>query len=534
MNFNDFSLFMWISIFAIGSVLVFAPLIARGRLATKFEKVLALFSNPNSIVRSLKTVSYDIPDAAIALQIIESWFPHEETEALDGAPTPVCGRISKSMNLAAGQRSLAFELFYELLLPNSNIALARRRGTLICYFRNHPSLRQTEIEYVWDGAEFAFTDIFSTDYKILHYMVDRIRSEFLCRGYKEIAAANEPLVTETRARAIPGAQVKQWWRTYSAGEHGEKVYSFWPSPQDYSEAVQNPSSNFKDAGLKKCLPVLNALGIPRVTSGMFASVYQFKNETEQWALRCFDTRLIDQQERYKAISNFILSDDLTYTVDFHYLEDGIKSGDTWFPVLKMTWVEGQPLDLYVGAHLQDSAALQKLRNEFQTMMEKLRSNGVAHCDLQHGNILVSDAGEIFLVDYDAFYVPELAGRHSNELGHANYQHPTRTEKYFGPYLDNFAALVIDLSLLCLSEDPSLWEKFRGGDECLLFRKSDYVNPETSRLISTLKHHRSQRIVAGVQKLLAYLQMPLTELPYLSAEAPDLIPLAQPQVQLEEL
>ncbi|MBX9720111.1 MAG: hypothetical protein K2X81_01845 [Candidatus Obscuribacterales bacterium] len=233
-------------------------------------------------------------------------------------------------------------------------------------------------------------------------------------------------------------------------------------------------------------------------------------------MRCFDTRLRDQQERYKAISSFILADDLPYTVDFHYLEDGIKCSGAWYPILKMTWVQGQSIDAYVRDKLHDTEALVHLRQEFQTMMLKLKANGVAHGDLQHGNILVN-SGEIYLVDYDGFYVPELAGRHSNELGHPNYQHPKRTEKYFGPYLDNFAAWLIDFSLLCLIEDPSLWTKFVGGDECLLLRHSDFVNPASSKLIAALKSHKSQKIRDALQKWLAILDMPIESIPSLGDE-----------------
>jgi hypothetical protein len=530
MNFAaDLSALFWIIIFAVGMFCVFAPLLARGRLAAKLEKLFSLVTKPVGIVASLSRIKYDIPDVNLACQIIQSWFPHDETESIANAPAPVCGRLTKTVNYNTGAGQVVLQLFYDILLPNSNFVIARRTGTLTCNLRGDLALKQVEIEFVWDGAEHALKDIFSADYQVLHYLLDRIKSEYFCRGFTEIGGASQSRPAESPAKRPVGRQVKQWWRTYSGGAQEQKVYAFWPAPQDYSEAVQSPLVNFKDEGLKKCLPALNTLGIPRVTSGMFASVYQLTGGDEQWAVRCFDTRLIDQQERYKAISSFILSDDLTYTVDFHYLEDGIKCGDTWFPVLKMTWVEGVPLDSYVRENCQNSALLLKLRWEFQIMMEKLRKNGVAHGDLQHGNILVSE-GEIYLVDYDAFYVPELAGRHSNELGHANYQHPTRSAKYFGPYMDDFSAFVIDFSLLALIEDPSLLERFNGGDECLLFRKADFVNPDSSRLIAALTRHESDSIRAGVQKLLAYLKMPLEEIPYLESDRPTNIGLAGAELQ----
>lgn len=527
---SDTSLLLWLFIFIASLAIAFAPFLASGRFHKKLMKALGVFSKPIEVTGSLGCARYNIADVTVAAQIIQSWFPHDETDYFPNAPAPLCGRLTRSINFNQGTGAITFEVFYDIFFPGSSFTVSRRSARFTCHLREDRALKELDIEYEWNGAEFALTDLFSIDYKVARFLMEKTHSEFLCRGYKvlkQLADSNEaPLPA---ARTMAGRQVKQWWRGYSAGEQGEKVYKFWPSPQDYSEAVQAPTVTFKDPDLKTCLPVLNVMGIPRVTSGMFASVYQLQSNCQQWAVRCFDTRLIDQQERYKAISGFILSDDLTYTVDFHYLEDGIKCGDTWFPILKMTWVEGVPLDAFVRDNLKNPTVLQNLRWEFQTMMEKLHSNGVAHCDLQHGNVMVSN-GEIFLVDYDAFYVPELAGKHSNELGHANYQHPGRTEKHFGPDLDNFSALVIDLSLLCLIEDPSLWETFNGGDECLLFRKNDFVNPGASRLIAALKDHPSEAICRGVQRLLTFLTMPVEDLPYLKSDRPQEISLIEELLQ----
>ena len=101
--------------------------------------------------------------------------------------------------------------------------------------------------------------------------------------------------------------------------------------------------------------------------------------------------------------------------------------------------------------------------------------GIAHGDLQHGNIKVEAGCRIILVDYDGMFVPSMQGFTSNELGHRNYQHPGRTKDHFGGYLDNFSAWSIYTSLYCLTLDPTLWRKLEAGDECLLFRQEDYVN-----------------------------------------------------------
>ncbi len=55
---------------------------------------------------------------------------------------------------------------------------------------------------------------------------------------------------------------------------------WWPSPQDYSEAVQNLSVNSVDPELRKGLVYVDALGLPRPVTGAFASVYRFA-----WSMR---------------------------------------------------------------------------------------------------------------------------------------------------------------------------------------------------------------------------------------------------------
>ncbi len=484
---------------------ILLPYLLQGSKLKRWQRFMNLISQAPETRAQVKTIELDIDKVRTAIQIIESWFPHSETEAIDGAPLPIHGRLHKSVNVQSRKHEVELEIYYPISYLSLNIRQAKAQFIISL----SQSLRGgTEISFEWQGAETAISDLFSTDYQVLHYLIDRTEQEFFVRNYKEIPRVS----AKTQARSGPSQKPKQWWRTYNAGPN-ERVYSFWPTPQDYLEAVQNPLQNFKDESIQNCLPALSALGIPRVQSGMFACVYEFSGENQQWAVRCFTTRLKDQQERYKAISSFILADDLPYTVDFHYLEDGIKCGDTWFPILKMTWVEGQTLDTYLRENLRNRELLERLRLEFQIMMERMRTNNVAHGDLQHGNILISD-GEIYLVDYDGFFVPELAGRHNNELGHPNYQHPQRTEKYFGPYLDNFSAQLIDISLICLIEDPSLFNNFNGGDECLLFRKADFSKAKESRLLSYLQNHESAKIKAALARLLDYLQMAPDEVPFL--------------------
>ena len=290
----------------------------------------------------------------------------------------------------------------------------------------------------------------------------------------------------------------------------------WPTPQDYNEAIQNPLSCFMDPRLKQCTPDATALGLPRAITGAFATVYRLSSPEKHWAVRCFLQNSPDLPKRYSELSSFVCNDDLPYTVDVHYQPQGIKIKGEWYPILLMEWVDGPTLDQYIFEHLENPAKLSSLAERFSQMMSDMQRAGIAHGDLQHGNIIVVD-DELRLVDYDGMFVPALDGFESNELGHMNYQHPSRTSQHFAPHLDNFSAWSILTSIRCLSHDNRLWDWLSAGDECLLFRKADYVNPLASRSFATLESHSNENIQRYARLMRAILSYSIMEVPPLSEE-----------------
>src|SRR5713226_1359764 len=266
----------------------------------------------------------------------------------------------------------------------------------------------------------------------------------------------------------------------------------WPSSQDYSEAVQNPRTAFYENELQQGTPELNQLGLPRPRSGSFATVYKILAGPRNWAIRCFLHPVSDQQERYASISAHLAKIRLPYLVQFSFLAQGIRVAKQTYPILKMEWVEGEPLVSYIQRNLGNPIALLGLASRWVEMMKSLRQSSISHGDLQHGNVLVLN-GEFRLVGYDGMFVPSLAGRNSHELGQRNYQHPMRTEFDYGPNLDNFSAWVIYISLVTLSLQPQIWQQFRGGDECLLFRKEDFEDPERSSIFRTLENLNDDKL-----------------------------------------
>jgi len=223
--------------------------------------------------------------------------------------------------------------------------------------------------------------------------------------------------------------------------------------------------------------------MPKAISGNFASVFTIQGtDGRRWAVKCFTRYVGDQAVRYRQVSEALQKISSPWKVPFEYLPRGVLCQGTWYPALKMEWVEATGLLPYIDAHLSDQQALAELAKKFGYLVQELSRYGIAHGDLQHGNILVTPSGGLKLIDYDGMYVPGLAGLGASELGHVNYQSPLRTAANWGPDLDQFSSWVIYASLTALALDPTLWHVLHAdGDEALLFHKSDFADRDQSRV-----------------------------------------------------
>src|SRR5579883_3016279 len=145
----------------------------------------------------------------------------------------------------------------------------------------------------------------------------------------------------------------------------------WPSPQDYNEAIQTPAICFADHELKGGHAQVNALGLPSCITGSFASVYKIQGEGEQWAVRCFLSHRGEQKERYQKISEFVLFHELPCTVSFSYIENGIRVRNSWYPILKMDWVNGDTIDVYLSKNFKNSEKMKTLAGQFASLAGEL-------------------------------------------------------------------------------------------------------------------------------------------------------------------
>lgn len=267
-----------------------------------------------------------------------------------------------------------------------------------------------------------------------------------------------------------------------------------PSQVEFTEAVQSPAAAFGDPDLQRGQVALNQLDLPKAYSGGYAIVYQLTTPTGSWAVRCFARPSPDLERRYALISQAVTSVGSPHLVEVIFQSRGIRVNGAWWPITKMRWVEGVTLNEALDRD-RDPTRVAQLRAAFADMVGWLESVGIAHGDLQHGNILVRPDGSLVLVDYDDMFVPSMTGM-SEQLGagHRNYQHPGRREAKFDERLDRFPAIVIWAALRVLESHPEWWDEFNSGEN-LLFTAQDFAQPQASKLMRRIRGDSELRWIA---------------------------------------
>ena len=263
----------------------------------------------------------------------------------------------------------------------------------------------------------------------------------------------------------------------------------YPLISEYIEAIRSAEDNFDQYNALR--PVLDDKGNPVMSSGNFAVVFKMRDEQTKrlYAVKCFTRDQEGRHENYRKIAEELEFVSSPYLVHFRFLEKELfvdtSQGDAEeYPVLVMDWVEGEPLDRYLRAHLQDTYALQLLAYRFCRMGAWLLSQPFAHGDLKPDNILVKADGSLVLVDYDGMFVPAMQGEQAGELGSPDFRHPLRTAADFNEHIDDFSIASIALSLKAIALRPSLYDQFAASDR-LLFAASDYMDLGKSALLPAL-------------------------------------------------
>lgn len=268
--------------------------------------------------------------------------------------------------------------------------------------------------------------------------------------------------------------------------------TMWPTAVDYVQAIQDPGAlvgrGLADAAIERDL-----LGMPVSASGQSAVVFQVGTSDGAAAIRFF-TRSPDlAQRRYDALAAHVDSSPCPPLVPARWIANAIRVDGVVRPAVWMPWLPGRPLNLVVEDLFEDPLRLEALAEGFLDTLATLKSAGVAHGDLQNGNILVDDDLSIRLVDLDGVWIPSLAGSPPSESGHRCFQHPRRAQADWGPGIDSFSGLLIYTSLLALSVDPDLWSFHQG--ENLVLGQDDLHHPGATDAWAGMERSPSGRVRA---------------------------------------
>jgi hypothetical protein len=298
----------------------------------------------------------------------------------------------------------------------------------------------------------------------------------------------------------------------------------YPPPAEYEKMLSSAPGiriAFKDKSFQGAEIEKTPLGLPRARAGAFAVVYRaFMLDRSSCAVRLFLKDGDDRQDRYRHVSEHLSRQKLPCLVPFTYEADSFRAADgQWYPMMTMEWVKGETLFdwLQARAGAGDTRAINAVTEQWKTTIKDLNRAQIAHGDLQHANVMITDSGEIKLVDYDGMCVPKLVGRKNLEIGVEPYQHPTRDgNTQLSLSLDNFSSVFIYVGLRALSADPRLWHDFvvKTDYDKMLFRKEDFSDPRNSPLIQRLRKSPDGDVQRLATSLVELAHLPIDKVPFL--------------------
>lgn len=251
----------------------------------------------------------------------------------------------------------------------------------------------------------------------------------------------------------------------------------------YNDAVQYPQTAFSDPALKAAKIATNGMGLPVALGGGFALTYTASAPSGKFAIRCFHKEAKGLEARYGHVDKGLKTAGGPYFVGFEYQSTGVMVNGKRYPIVKMDWVEGDTLGSFLEDNYSNKGRIERVVSQFADLERFLRSKGLAHGDLQNGNVLVKS--DLKLIDYDGVYVPTMVTGQGAELGHKHFQHPKRSAADFGSQMDRFSFIVIDLSLRAVAQNPKLFSKYSNGENIIL-TANDFIDPGNSAAFADLK------------------------------------------------
>lgn len=226
------------------------------------------------------------------------------------------------------------------------------------------------------------------------------------------------------------------------------------------------------------------------STGNSAVVFKILYGNKSMMLKCYTRQKRDLKEIY---GERLLEKEL-------FIYSGLEG--EWVDVVFDEWIEGKTLEQTIidAANCDNRSKLKELASKFDALSIELLDSHYSHGDIKPDNIIVDGSGELHLIDFDASYLPSMAGQLSSELGAKAYQHPSRTIETFDDSLDDFPIALISTALHALSTLPALYQKYIECDG-LLFDVSNIAMDRAYSEVVDIFEHNGDAIRLSVARLL---------------------------------
>lgn len=250
-----------------------------------------------------------------------------------------------------------------------------------------------------------------------------------------------------------------------------------PTIFQYIESLINNQGLFHTLREVEC--VMRHDGTPDFRVGNFGVVFKVRVAGEVMALKLFTRHAPGRIESYRKVSDFMstLGPEKMDHLARHSLLDNelyvFSPEDTtgqFYPLILMEWVEGESMASHIREAVmdRDMEQIHALSEQFNELSLWLLDQHFAHGDLKPENIVMRNSdNKMILIDYDAMYVPRMAGEIAVEIGTPPYQHPSRGKFPLSKHIDDYSIAIIALSLKALEADPRLWIEFHDGENMIL-------------------------------------------------------------------
>ncbi len=174
-------------------------------------------------------------------------------------------------------------------------------------------------------------------------------------------------------------------------------------------------------------------------------------------------------------------------IDGGSLEEGI-------PYLVMEYIQGRPIDRYVREERLSRHQILRLFCRLARVVSQTHQYGVIHCDLKPDNILVTDEGDLKLLDFGVAHLYSITAAEQVPLSHAltpEYASPQRHQDPLPRISDDIYSLGVIFGVMLSGEQPgrrpardggyraelSHIEPHLGRERLAIFHKATHPDPQ---------------------------------------------------------